>query len=376
MFIPALLGAATVKKKDENRTSRLREFSNWYGAAAGGLAGSTLGALAGKGLGALYGSSSDAEDIGTIAGALIGLAPGMFSGFGVARRLLEAHNRSRENELNREEAEADDEATTEKSASLDLFSGDLAGGIGGLVGAVHPGMSALGGITRGAGIGAGALAGGTIAGTLGAGLGAGIASLAGNDIKAGAGLGALLSSLPGAIYGGIKGYKKAKNMLREHAMLPDDHPAKYKGERKDKDKKKKDSEKKASANAEGLKKVASLLDMDAATIGALSDEALLREVEKDDKAKVILSAVKSAPSAARTVGGTAATALVGGLGGYGASALAKVLFPQLNAVKELDRVGAGLGAVLGGISGFAGSKKNQASEARDALLKLNAVKNG
>lgn len=164
---------------------------------------------------------------GHVGGGLVGVP--------VGEALMEHHNRSRENELALAALAAEaqkEKENQEKSASSSSMQ-KKATLIGALVGALHPKMSAAGGAVRGEGIATGSLLGAAGGGTLGALLGAGTAMAVGKgferDLELGTLLGAAIGGVPGAILGGRLGWKKAKEILNEHAQASPNNPARKAG---------------------------------------------------------------------------------------------------------------------------------------------------
>lgn len=124
-----------------------------------------------------------------------------------------------------------------------------------------------------------------------------------------------------------------------------------------------------NANRYALEKVASLLSTDPAVLGALSDDAILEEVDKDEVTKKLLQMQDAAPSPVKSLLGTGAGGLLGALGGYGGAAVLNRLFPEFDP-NSLQTKGAIVGGLLGSLIGYDGSREMQASAARDALLKM------
>lgn len=164
---------------------------------------------------------------------IVGHIGGGIGGFHLGNHLVAKHNQSMENELAlaelaQEAKELKEKEEAEKSASsLGIMKrGSL---LGTLVGALHPEMSAAGGFLRGSGIAAGGSFGALGGGALGALLGSGAALAMDKDTALGAQLGAALGGIPGAILGGRLGWKKAKNILKEHAQTSLDNKARSAG---------------------------------------------------------------------------------------------------------------------------------------------------
>lgn len=335
-------------------TSRLAGFSNGVGGVAGGALGGTAGAALGGLLPFLLGGSEEGVAAGALTGGLAGLLGGGWVGSKtLGKELLHMHNKSKENELMAAEAAEDEKKKEqEKSASalaLRLLADPLT--LGSVTGAVHPEMSALGGAARAGGIATGAGLGSSLGALLGGGLGAGVGALTGVDPKSYAVVGALLGSLPGGVIGGVKGHKWAKNMLKEHAKLPDDHPAKEKEESQ--------SEKKASllgaaallaANKMGKQRS---VDVNGISVpeGALPpEELLLPEVKREGRKATVKSILKNLS--------------LGALGGAGLGALGGAL----SADERIRREAAIAGALLGGALGTGGGVLSSIWNTPDARL--------
>lgn len=198
--LPLVPWVTSVIEGSQPERTHLGGFARGLGAGTLGLAGLTLG----KHLDEYLSDEGKTSYVGRILGTLLG----GLGGYKLGDSLLKAHNSSKENEHALREAEEE-----EKQASV----------IGGLVGAIDPDMSALGGATRGAGIEGGGLVGGGIGAVLGGLLGHSVGNYFFDDATRGAQVGAILGGVPGALIGGKIGWLAAKKMLQEHALAPEDN---------------------------------------------------------------------------------------------------------------------------------------------------------
>lgn len=224
VVFPAI-GSAIHSVYDDS--SRLRGISKWTGLGLGASLGAAAGGILGSGA-----RNLGAPDEIALLSTLLGMGVGGTLGYtSLGDSMLEHHNRSKENELNSSKGKSNEEKdkSLEKKSYVPL--------IGGAIGAVHPEMSFLGGTARGVGIAGGGTLGALAGSSLGALIGAGIGRHTGERVMGPAMIGALIGGIPGMLYGGYKGHGWAKDVLKEHADLPDDHPAKKKSDSdKEKDK--------------------------------------------------------------------------------------------------------------------------------------------
>lgn len=200
--LPLVPWAMSVVEGAQKNKTHLGGFSRGLGAGTLGL----LGLMGGE---MLDDYTSNGE---SYAGRILGTLLGGVGGYYAGDRLLKAHNASNENYHAIKEYidAAEEEKQLNKQAAA----------LGGLIGAMDPEMSVLGGATRGAGIEGGGLIGGALGAALGGLFGAHVGNWFYDDAEKGAKLGVILGGVPGALLGGKIGWNTAKRMLQEHALTP------------------------------------------------------------------------------------------------------------------------------------------------------------